>query len=81
MVGVSGKALVVNLSLGWQSIFTIGHVILFDLRFGNNNSRAVQPDDNSCWVGLIVAQIVLIKPHSNGGVSGKACIKNSNLGM
>ena len=66
-----------NLSLGWQSIFTIGHVSLFDLRFGHNNSRVVQPNDNSCWVGLIVSQIVVIKPDSDGGVSGKARIVNS----
>ena len=68
-----------NLSLGWQSIFTIGHVSLFDLMFGHNNSRAVQPDDNSCWVGLIGSQIVVLKPHSNSGVSGKAHVVNLNL--
>ena len=27
-----------------------------------------------------MAQIVLIKPHSNGGVSGKACEENLSLG-
>ena len=46
----------------------------------HNNSRVVRLDDNSCWVGLIVAQIVLIKPHSNGGVSGKARVLNFSLG-